>query len=277
MKVKATAQVTAPQYFRFGNRGVTLSASQIAEVGVTDQYDGTNSSAKAYEDALNYVKLGAIEIIEGPAPVKDLGVSSKPAYGWVKLPTTVTEGDTLQIGDTTFEFLDSGSLSAATNLAVSIGVDLATTAANLISAVNESTLTSGVVADTEVLDGSIVTFYMSSSTGAISNGADFVFTATDDTGLATSGSTFGGGFDGAVFDTTVVSRTVTAEDITNTFVLIPTGLPSVSKVFVSVTDSSNVLKYPTSTVTSAGGTVKITVATDQLAENDKVTIFVAGI
>lgn len=224
--------------------------------------------------------------------------SGKRATGLVLFNAQPDDADTLTINDgftsVTFEFESGGGVGAG-NTSVTIGVDMDTTAANLVSAIQQSNLNVGAIYNTttnllELKNNNCTGGSITKSDGdndyTVTDFAGGIATATKETGSIVFSAVADVGDTVTIFDgrnTTVFTFAATGNGATGAAVNVATG--------ASATDSGNNLRTAINNntninVTAGGATTTVSVTNDNYirgsitksdADNDyTVTQFTGG-
>lgn len=224
--------------------------------------------------------------------------SGKRATGLVLFNAQPDDGDTLTINDgftsITFEFESGGGVGAG-NTSVTIGVDMDTTAANLVTAIQQSNLNVGAIYNTttnllELKNNNCTGGSITKSDGdndyTVTDFAGGLATATKETGSIVFSAVADIGDTVTIFDgrnTTVFTFAATGNGLTGSAVNVATGS--------TATDSANNLRTAINNnayinVTGGGSTTTVSVTNDNYiggsitksdADNDyAVTDFTGG-
>lgn len=264
------------RYFGFGR--ATFVRGRLLEDQAT--YTLPDNDPVVMAAVQGYVAQGFMSIVEGPQDAALLASTNIPANGWVQINGVTLAHETVTVAGQVFEFAaDPGSavlgeynsnLTLTTSVWAGVAAAASASATSLAAAINHLTDDLGVVAGTPVLwDTGKYVIPLFATDGTVSYTG--LTLAKSGVNLVVSGTTFATGVQGPGRKTLFTSRTITAADVTLTYVLITTGWNSVSNAIVSARASTGIPKAWTGALVLSGGTIMLDGG--NLAADDVFSIF----
>lgn len=232
--------VADTRLFRFGVRSYTL----VPGVNFTIPMEDPKVNPEIYKYALDWQARGILQIIAGPLGQLYDAAADQPAFGTVVVSGTTTNTTyTVTINGQVFQYASdptgnsvlgayNSNLSSTANVWAGAGAAQATAAATLVTAITNFAANnpSFPVSASPVYTPSAGSSYIALSASALNDvvvPAVAITLSSAGTNLAVSGATLANGTYGGAVRNIRSSYTVTAGDVTNGYINLPTGVNTI--------------------------------------------------
>lgn len=269
MKVKNISGVT--RYFSFGVRGAEISAGGVHTI-IEEQ-----DISQVFGAAVSYVEQGLLEILEGPKIAQYTANTTFAASGNVYITQPPQDGNTITVGNSTYEFDDNGDVASG-NVAVDVSgsLDIIGRLEQLKTTVNSNTFGNAKIEGILDVQGNVdmgnVVIFTAKEPGP--SGNTLALSADP---FSVSSDTLTNGCYGSVSSRPAIVYEVTHNDIVQGSVYLSTGLKAITAVIVQARSADNQLKFFDGTVQTSGGIISVGIGSGKstLDSGDKLTIIVS--